>query len=41
VTAFTAVIPGMLVYLLSAVIVPVGDAGEATGGNTSEMFERR
>ncbi len=41
VTAFTAVIPGVLVYLLFVVIVPVGDGGEATGGNTCEMFESR
>ena len=41
VTAFTAVIPGVLVYLLFVVIIPIQDAGEATGGNTSEMFESR
>ena len=41
VTAFTAVIPGVLVYLLFVVIVPVGEGGEATGGNPSELIEGR
>ena len=41
VTAFTAVIPGVLVYLLFVVIVPAGDTGEATGASTSEMLESR